>query len=374
MSIVPVLAMALAIARGFGYSELLRQELFNRFQDQNEALTQIFQYADNFLDQAKSGIIAGFGFALLFLTVILLLRNLEGILNGIWGVKKLRSWRRVLTDYFAVVLIAPVIFVIASSVSVFVVDILEKGIRLLPASLWAISWLLFLVHLVPYCLFALFFTFLYLFMPNTKVHFASALLGGVIAGCLYTAVQWGYIYFQVGVSRYGAVYGSMAALPLFLVWLQLSWFIVLFGAEVSCAHQTMDEHEFEVKAGRISYSFKRLLTLWILHLALKGFLTRERLVKHYQVPSVLATPILQELVACHLLHETRGGYVAGHHVQNLKISEVIAILEERGENAFPFIEARSLAPFERALRAFCKMIESSPENIQLSDTMTAQKG
>lgn len=178
MSIVPILAMAFAISRAFGYNEVLRAELLQRFQDQNAALVVIFNYADLFLEQARGGLIAGVGLLILFLTVALLLSNLEGILNEIWGVKKLRSWKRIASDYFTLMLIAPVLFVIASSTSVFVVDLFEIGIRALPFSLWAISWLLFLVNLIPYCLFWILFTLIYIVMPNIKVHFRSACLGG----------------------------------------------------------------------------------------------------------------------------------------------------------------------------------------------------
>ena len=161
MSIVPVIAMAFAVARGFGYHDTLRSELLERFPDQNTALVEIFKYADSFLEQARGGVIAGVGLVILFLTVALLLSNLEGILNQIWGVKNLRSWKRIISDYFALMLIGPILFVVASSMAVFIVEYLEIGIRVLPISAWAVSWLLFLVNLVPYGLFWLLFTFLY---------------------------------------------------------------------------------------------------------------------------------------------------------------------------------------------------------------------
>ncbi len=366
MSIVPVLAMAFAISRGFGYHERFRQELLQRFQDQNAAFLELFKYADTFLDQAKGGLIAGIGLIILFVTVALLLNNLEIIFNEIWGIKKTRSWRRVLSDYLALMLIGPIFFLAASSITVFVVDHLEIVIRDLPFSPWAVSWLLFSVNVIPYCLFWALFTFIYIFIPNAKVQFSSACLAGLLAGCLYVFVQWIYIYFQIGVSRYGAIYGSMAALPLFLIWVQLSWFILLLGAEISYAHQTLEEHEFEAKAGRVSHSFQLLLSLWIVHLSLKGFITKEMLCKRYQIPISLLKPVLQELIDCHILHESRGGYVPDHKTQSLKISDVIEIIETRGESDFPFIGAKQLAPFERALDEFRDLIETAPQNLRLS--------
>lgn len=367
MSIVPALAMAFAVARGFGYDEILKSELLQRFPDQNTAWVELFGYADTILNQAKGGVIAGVGLLILFLTVALTLSSLESFLNRIWGVTRLRSWGRIFTDYFALMLIAPIIFVIASSMAVFVVENLEIGIRILPVSGWAISWLLFLVNLIPYCLFWLLFTLLYLIMPNIQVQFRSAALAGLFAGCLYMVAQWGYIYFQVGVTRYGAIYGSMAALPLFLVWIQVSWFIFLFGAEISCAHQTFLNHEFEGKIGRLSHNFKRLISLWITHLCIKkGFVTLEMLTQVYQIPVALCKPALQELVDCHILHEARGGYIPDHKTVEMKISDCIEILELRGENNFPVINSKSIASFERALNDFRKAIESTPANVRLS--------
>ena len=110
-----------------------------------------------------------------------------------------------------------------------------------------------------------------MFMPNTKVNFKSAVLAGIAAGTLYQILQWAYVNFQIGVAKYNAIYGSFAALPLFLVWLQLSWLVVHFGAEVSFAHQNVDTYEFEPDCLRISYSFKRLLSLSIAHFIIKSF-------------------------------------------------------------------------------------------------------
>jgi membrane protein len=367
MSIVPVLAMAFAIARGFGYNEVLRSELLQRFPDQNEAFIELFKYADTILDQAKGGVIAGVGLVILFLTVALLLSTLESILNHIWGVKKLRSSRRIFSDYFALMLIAPIFFVVASSMAVFVVENLEIGIRVLPFSGWVISWLLFLVNLVPYCLFWILFTFIYLFMPNTYVRFRSAALAGLIAACLYLVIQWGYIYFQIGVNRYGAIYGSMAALPLFLVWLQVSWFIFLFGSEISCAHQTFLDHEFEAKVGRMSHNYKRLVSLWISHLCVKqGYIPLELLTHGYQIPLALCKPILQELVDCDVLHEVKDGYVPARRTVEMKISDLIEVLELKGENRFPIIDSKAFAAFEKTLDSFRNAIESIPENMRLS--------
>lgn len=237
MSIVPILAIAIAIAKGFGLYVKFRGELFIRFPDQGMALSELFKYADAFLGAARGSVIAAIGFGGLFLTAVFLLNNLEGILNQIWSVTKGRSWARTLIDYFALILILPSVFVAAVIMSVFIVEYLSAGVMILPIPGIGLHFILLFINLIPYGLFWLFFSFIYLFMPNTKVHFRTGAIAGLITSLLYLVAQWGYIYFQIGASSYGAIYGSMAALPLFLVWIQVSWYLVLFGAEVSAAYQ-----------------------------------------------------------------------------------------------------------------------------------------
>lgn len=368
MSIVPVLAMSLAVANAFGYHEILRHDLLEVFHDQSGVLGALFEYADLFLGQTGNGLIAGIGVAILFSSAALLLSNLERILNRIWDVRKMRPWKRLFSDYFVIMFIGPFFFILFNSITVFVVSHLQLGINILPIGQFGISALLFLVQLIPYALFGVFFSFIYLFMPNAKVSIWSAFIGGIFAGYLYVVVQWGYIYFQVGVSNYSAVYGSMAALPLFLIWVQLSWFLLLLGAEISHAHQTSDLHEFEKRAGRVSQSFKRLLSLWIVHLAIVRFLerqapiTRDLLVQRYQIPVSLAAPIVRELIECGLLVECRGGLIPGRSPEELRITDVLEALDQHGTHEFPFIESKILAPFEVALDHFRLQIEDSPQN------------
>lgn len=368
MSIVPLLALAIAVARGFGYHDLFQEQLLDRFPDQAEAFTQLFKYADAFLLEAKGGLIAGIGFGVLFLAVLFLLHNLEDIFNNLWSVRKSRSWKRIFTDYFAILLIAPIFFVFASSMTVFVVEYLEIGATFLPLSSWVVSWLLVFVNVIPYCLFWILFVFLYLFMPNTKVPFRSGALGALIAAVFYILAQWAYIKFQVGAGRYGAIYGTMAALPLFLIWLQISWYVVLFGAQIAWAHQTYRDHEYEDPIRQMSHSFRRLMSLWFTSIALKkGILSLETLSQRFQVPLPLAKMVLQELVKCHILHESKDGYIPNAEVVEMRVSDVLKRLETHGERDFPFIEARALQRFEKTLESFASAIEKDPENSRISD-------
>ncbi|MDP8265168.1 MAG: YihY/virulence factor BrkB family protein, partial [Candidatus Aceula lacicola] len=269
LSVVPVVAMAFGIAKGFGFEGMLETQLYNRMPGQEEVIAQIISFANAFLNNTKGGLIAGIGVAVLFWTVIKVLGNIETSFNDIWGIKKSRGFGRKFSDYLSIMLICPILLIMSSSATVLVASqitaIIEK-IEILGAIAPVI---LLSLKLLPFCVIWVMFTFIYIFMPNTKVKFSSALLGGIIAGTVYQIVQWAYINFQIGASKYGAIYGSFAALPLFLVWLQISWLIVLFGAEVSFAKQNVETYEFEPDCLKASRSFRRFMALAITHLCIK---------------------------------------------------------------------------------------------------------
>lgn len=367
MSVVPVLALAIGIARGIGYHDLFKVQLLVHFPDQAQAFTELFKYADAVLLEAKGGLIAAVGFGVLFLAVLFLLHNLEEIFNRLWNVKKHRSLKRIFTDYFAILIISPIFFVVASSMTVFAVEHLESGARLLPVSNWIISWIILFVNVIPYCLFWILFSFLYAFMPNIKVPFSSAALGGLIAALLYIFAQSGYITFQVGASKYGAIYGTMAALPLFLIWLQISWYVVLFGAQIAWAHQIYKDYEYENPIRQMSHSFQRLLSLWFTSVAFKKGSVSLKFSREFHIPESLAKRILQELVKCHILQMSKDEYIPQEEALEMRASDVINRLETDGEKEFPFIEPEARLRFEKTLESFRQAIERDPQNSKIKD-------
>ncbi len=378
ISIVPAIAMSLAVAGGFGYREVLREEILSYGRDQKEAFSQIIQFADQLLDQTRGGVIAGVGLLILFWSVASLIHSMEEALNQIWSVKKTRSWRRIFSDYFSLMLIAPFLFLLSSSATVFVVGQLDSLVYSLPFAPIFVSSLHFFVHLMPYVLFWGLFTFIFMFIPNVKVRFRSAFVGGAITGTLYLIVQWGYIYFQVGASRYGAIYGSFAALPLFLIWIQLSWFLVLLGAEVSYAHQTLEQHEFERAAEEMSFNLKRLLCLWITFLIVrhfesgKGPMSHLALLRRRQIPHHALGCVLQELIECHIILEVKGGnehvaYVPARSCDTLTVSDVCEALESKGVQEWPWIESKAWIQLEKTLHRFQNLLKNTSENQRLKD-------
>ncbi len=219
LNLVPVVAVAFAIAKGFGLEKLIEKQILqiaDKANWQADITTQIISFSNKLLEQAKGGLIAGIGVILLFWTVISILGKIEDSLNEIWEVKKSRTLVRKFSDYITMMVIGPVLFVISSSATVLVasqVKIFVNRIALLGVFSKII---LLLLNLLPYVSIWALLTMLYLIMPNTRIPLRSGILGGIAAGTITQIVQWIYIKFQIGVASYGALYGSFAALPLFL--------------------------------------------------------------------------------------------------------------------------------------------------------------
>src|SRR5690554_7024413 len=128
----------------------------------------------------------------------------------------------------------------------------------------------------PYILIWAVFSIMFLLMPNTKVRVSSAIFGGIIAGSLFLGLQFAYITFQIGMSKYNAIYGSFAALPLFLIWMHSSWLVVLLGAELSYAHQNEKSYEYETDTQRISHDYRKLVSLLVVKNVVDAFKLQKR--------------------------------------------------------------------------------------------------
>jgi len=379
LSIVPVVAMAFGVAKGFGLEKVLEAQLLAKLEGQPEVAERILAFARTLLENTKGGAIAGVGVVVLFWSVVKVLGNIESSFNDIWGVTKARSLGRKLADYLSVMMICPVLLIAASSVTVLVTTQITSMLERLSFLGYAAGAIIFLLRLLPYAVIWILFTFMYVFMPNTKVDLKSGLCGGIVAGTVYQLAQFAYIKFQIGVSSYGAIYGSFAALPLFLVWLQLSWLIVLFGAEVSFARQNVAAYEFEADCSKLSHSFKRMVALVITHHCVKAFLqaqkapTAQEISRALEIPIRLVRAMLFELTEAKILSEvvTKEGadiaYQPGCHVDGLTVTKILGRLDRQGLDAIPIGEAEKLDTVRDIVSRFDDTIEKSPANLKIQD-------
>jgi membrane protein len=379
LSIVPVVAMAFGIAKGFGFQNILEKQLLEKFQGQEEVMNRVVSFARSLLENTKGGIIAGIGIIFLLWTVIKVFSQIERSFNDIWEVDTSRTLGRKFSDYLSIMLISPILFILSSSVTVFITTQITAITQKI-ALIGMFSPVIFLMlKLIPYGLIWILFIFMYILMPNTKVNFASGLIAGVIAGTIYQIAQWGYITFQVGVAKYNAIYGSFAALPLFLIWIQLSWLVVLFGAEISFAYQYVDTYEFDPDSRRISTAFRKLLSLQISRLVISKFLkaesplTANNIAKVLEIPFRLTQQILDELVEASILSYAEAkknkdvSYQPARDINAITISAVIEALEQNGVEDIPVARTDELGHLSEALKTLNEGIEKSPANRLLKD-------
>jgi len=376
LAVVPVVAMAFGIAKGFGLKSYLEEQIKNYFAGlnmtgQEEILEQIIQFANSFLDSTSGGIIAGIGLLILLWSVLKVFSNIEGSFNAIWQIRKSRSWFRKFSDYLSLMLIGPVVVIISSSALVFIRTQIEQIAMEINIIGFFQEVILFLVQLIPYVLIWLLFTFLYIFMPNTKVRFRSGFIGGLVAGTAFVIVQHIFINFQIGVSRYNAIYGSFAALPLFIIGLQISWLIVLFGAEISFADQNLEQYEFESDIDNMSMHSKKMIALTITHLLVKNFvkaedpLTAEEISRQLKIPIRLVRKMLFELLDCRILSEIvspntkERAYQPGQDADNLTVAFVLDKLEHSGKDGLIRFEGASQEKIKNIVEEFSVKIRET---------------
>ncbi len=375
LSVVPVAAMAFGMAKMFGFEKQLTNYLNNQFAGQQEVLEYIIQFSNSYLENTKGGLIAGIGAGILIWSVMKVFGNIESSFNAIWQIRQGRNWFRKFSDYISMLIIAPILMVSSTAVQVFIKTNLEN---LIP-EYTILSIFLVLIKLIPYVFVWLLLTMIFMVMPNTKVKFKSAFIAGIISGTVFVIVQWLYLYFQFGVSKYNAIYGSFAALPLFLVWLQMSWLIVLFGAEISFAVQNVEKYEFEPDTHNLSPFSWRVLTLMVAHLLIKNFaggqkaMTAESISKRLEIPIRSVRDILYILMDSGILsevntqHEKEIAYQPAIDTNILTVSYVLNAIDHRGTDKILAIASTEKDQIIKLLNDFDIAIQNAKGTKLLKD-------
>jgi membrane protein len=372
LSVVPIAAMAFGIAKGFGFREALEDELQKRLAGHEEVVTWIQDFALDYLDNTKGGMIAGISLVVVLFAVMRLMNGIEESFNDIWDVKKSRPFIRKFSDYVSLMIVAILLLGTSSGLVVFVANSLRNIQMVSYASN-------FLLWVAPYLMIWLVFSLLFMIMPNTKVKTGSAIFGGIIAGTLFLGVQYGYVYFQVGVSKYNAIYGSFAALPLFLVWMQTSWMIVFFGAELSFAFQNEKSFEFEVDTRNMSNYTHKLVSLLIVKYVVNAFDRGEKnhsvneLAENLRLPIRLVTDLVYKLFEAGILVEVEGdskedtALLPGYDINKMDVVGVLHRLENTGYSETIIGRSDSVGVIKDKIDHFEKMLADSDENSLLKE-------
>lgn len=371
LSIVPILAVAFGIANGLGFEKYLETEVSYRLLDQPVLAQKITAFAYTVLNRTHGGIIAVVGVISLLWTSIQLLGNIEYSLNVIWGVKKARSYVRQARDYLLALILCAIFFVVSSGISVLTIAEIDK-IAHYSAFVKAISpYLLLSLKLIPFIINSVMFSFIYIYMPNTNVRWKYAIMGGLIAGIVYQIVEWIYIHFQIGVANYGAIYGSFAALPLFLVWINTSWCIVLGGAEIARALEIIPKI-----SAKDDYQFanKKIIGLWMASYCTQEFLQGGSPVSIHQLAAEIGATLTtiqkigKELCQAGILVEDqKHSYLIAKNPDDIKLHTVLDALDEELIEQFPIKASPQVHYFDQSLQKLEDSIAHSSANISLKD-------
>jgi len=379
LSIVPVAALAFAIAKGFGFEKMLENQIMARVPGQTVAVEKVIAFSHALLQSTKGGLLAGLGIVLLLWTILKVLSHIEASFNDIWGVQESRSLSRKISDYLAILFISPILIIVSSSITVFVMTQVTTIVERISLLGFISPLIFFALKLLPYILIWILLTFVYTIIPNTTVHFRPALIAGIIAGTTYEITQWLYIHFQVGTAKYNAIYGSFAALPLFLIWLQVSWLIILFGAEISFAHQNIDTYEMESESLHISTATKRCLLVYVSHLVVDTFargekpLTAPQIAHRLEQPIRLTRAIIHDLTESGIFSQIKTesdkeyAYQPARDIGTLTIRSVISAVEENGDDTVSLVPSETLENISGTLASFEEALTASPENRLVRD-------
>lgn len=373
LSIVPLLAVLFAIARGFGFQNIVQSELFRYFSGQEALLQKAMNFIDQSLEYAKGGVFLGIGIILLLYTVASLLSKIESNFNDIWQIKHDRAYVRQFTDYLALIVVVPVFLVCNAGFSLLLSTTAGQE-HLLGAVLAPVA------KAIPYLITILLFVFLYMYVPNTKVRFRSALLAGVFTGVCFQIFQMLYIGGQIWISKYNAIYGSFAALPLLLLWLQLSWFICLFGAELAFAHQNVRKFNFEQETRNISRRYRDFIILAVANIIIKRFqsakkaYTADEISQSFRIPTQLTADTLDALLKIGIITETPAeddkvvpAYIPALDIQLISVGYLFEKVDQYGSEDFRIDIKTDFRPEWDAILRMRDVVQHSENHVLIKD-------
>ena len=340
LAIVPIMAVVFAIARGFGYNKYIELWFRDALSSQPQVADVIIGFVNSYLVHTKSGIFLGIGLLFMLYTVLMLVSNIEDAFNQIWQVKKPRSIFRTFTDYLAMFFVFPILIVVSTGLSIFITAMTDE----MPDILLLRPTVRLLLDATPYLLMSALFTALYIFMPNTHVKWKNAIGPGILAGVAMQLLQFVYIHSQIWVTGYNAIYGSFAALPLFMLWVQISWTICLFGAELSYTNQNLEYYDYDTETHDISHRYRIMLCGLLMGQVCRRFAEGGKpysaleLREKTSIPIRVVNDLLFDLLEAGLLVEISNDekgdtsrFVPAESLSNLSLGVMIDRLESRGK-------------------------------------------
>ncbi len=345
LSIVPMLAVIVGIAKGFGLQGAVLEALKAALPGQTKQLDQVFVYVENYLSQVQGGLFIGLGLGILLYTVLMLISSIEDAFNDIWQAPHARPWGRRIFDYLGLFLLLPLLLLASSVITLMMTTIRQTyagDVEVVHSVLDSV------MSLVPFVLSVGIFIGLYMYLPNVRVRFLPALISGILAGIAYQIFQALYISGVIWISRYNAIYGSFAAFPLLLLWMQLSWTITLYGAQLAYTIQNIHSFAFGQASMKVSRRYLDFVSLLILGRIVQRFADPEggrpysarAISDECHIPIRMVGQVLSRLREVGLIIEVQTADNADAHYQPaldpefLTVNFVITRLDKSGTEDF----------------------------------------
>lgn len=338
LAAVPVLAIVFAIARGFGFDAIIETKLRDSLDGNPDIADTILYFVESYLQHTKGGVFIGIGLVFLLYTLLSLTANIENAFNRIWYVQRSRTIYRQIIDYIGIFLLLPFVVLITTGLNIF----LQTFSTLLPDAQLLGKTMSFFLHVSPVFIATLIFMLLFRLMPNTRVKWRHTLLPSILTGVTFMTVEWIYVHYQIKLSAYNAIYGSFAAIPLFMLWMQISWCICLFGAQLCYANQRLQTYAFERVSDELSRRYRDTLILLLTSRICKHFasglkpFTAHRLAVDTHLPDSLVGILLDELTRVQLLVEAQKEpgdepyYLPAIDIHRITVRMVIRRIDSRG--------------------------------------------
>ena len=369
---VPMIAGVFAIARGFGFEELLRERLSNSFLAEANIVPVLMEWVERYLETARDGLFLGIGLIVLIWAVYAFFNMLERSFNTIWNVKQSRSFGRRLTNYMVVLLLVPIMIILTSGISIF----LNSTATLSPVWQAIEPIRRLLLRLIPFVVASGVFTWIFFAIPNTKVRFLSAVIPGIIMGVLFQVVQMFSVYLVVLFTRMSVVYGAFSAIPLILIWLHITCWLLLIGAELAFAIQNNDMFAYEKDLQTMSRRYKDYVMLYLLSVIVKRFeqgeapQTAQEMAEQNQLPIRLVQQLLTRLEDTNILHRVSAeqedeAFVPAMDPRMITVEMVIGRISAQGTEEFLQHTPQEMQEFWQRYLQMCDA--NTSDNIPVGD-------
>jgi membrane protein len=381
LSIVPILAISVSVLKGFGVHNQIEPLMLTFLAPLGSKGEEITFNIIGFVENMKVGVLGSLGLGMLIYTVISVIQKIEKSFNYIWKIRKQRSFVRKFSDYISVIIIGPLLIFSAMGLTTTVMSsgIVQKILSMEPFG----TVFYYLVKISPYVIVSIVFTFLYMFLPNTKVHFQSALFGGVFAGVLWETAGWAFAKFTVASAKYAAIYSGFAILIMFLIWLYVSWFIMLVGAQVSFYHQYPKFLSAKREAFRSSNKLRERVAFLIMYFVAYNHYynirpwTMEALVDKLNLPFEPIYDVIELLEKNGLIVESNddpSGYLPARDIETITLSSLAGAVRVADDVTLSIEKQVSTVPaVEAVLESMDSAISASLGEKSLKDVVVSSE-